>query len=259
MLLLGFLSIFSAISKLLAQGKPDLLHLKEKIIKISEPIWLVPRQQFLRPPQTVLRWQGGSREASLDFQFSYCSRYCVNDTKLQVVDSFSTCLSAKCLECSCEKPQCYLYNLCCPDKPDKDHLETDTISQDQRNKKSTEDASTSNPVFVDLPPEDSQSKVLERDSLHLQTPVCDDDVLFIRSCPSGYQDEEVRRKCEQNPKASESVHFDLEAIAHVTHPEMSLSFYNAYCAECNGFKKVNVLHLVSFSRIRTLSLVFIRK
>ena len=242
------------------------------------------------PVDTVLQWRADDSLSGLEFQQSYCSRFCVNETELAVLDTGADDLQGACVPCSCEKPKCYFYGICCPDMEQErvtdaeddqfgltpnqgpvdhtaiaqasrgpvDHTATaqaprgpvDHTATAQAPRGPVDHTATAQaprgPVdhtaIVQAPQGNVDHTATAQAPRALvgggivDMPVCDNSHYLVRSCPPGYYNGETKRKCELD--ITSLGHVTRRILTHVTDRVTSVSFYNAYCAECHGKNQV---------------------
>ncbi|GFO02580.1 G-protein coupled receptor mth [Plakobranchus ocellatus] len=172
-----------------------------------------------------LQWTGNTIEEALTFQYNYCSMFCADKKGFVLMDDKSYCLRAQCTFCSCDRPMCQLYGICCPDI---EEFETPDAEQGSHDEGRENGSSSPNSQVSEFPPEGTAAVT---GSIVTS---CEGNSLVIRRCPPGYPEGEARRKCEQEPAYKD---LTLETFTRVIDLDTNVTYFNAYCAECHGVKK----------------------
>ncbi|RUS84004.1 hypothetical protein EGW08_008226 [Elysia chlorotica] len=125
------------------------------------------------------------------------------------------------MPCSCEKPFCTFHNLCCPDKDHQD-LGTGNTDQAQPQGQSLEETLDSSRESVNQHFGGSDSPALSPGSAR-----CEGAVLFVRSCPARYRDEEssawdVSISCRHFQRVFQAT--DEDSFFHLSMQENSACF-----------------------------------
>ncbi|GFO46555.1 G-protein coupled receptor mth [Plakobranchus ocellatus] len=177
------------------------------------------------PKENNLQWTGNTIEEALMFQYNYCSKFCVDKTEFVMMDDKSDCLRAECTFCSCDRPMCQLYGICCPDVEEFESPDTEQGSHDEGHENGN---SSANSQMSEFPPEGTAT------APGSIVTSCERSSLVIRRCPPGYPEGEARRKCEQEPAYKD---LSLETFNRVIDLDTNVTYFNVYCAKCHGVKK----------------------
>ncbi|GFR88873.1 G-protein coupled receptor Mth2 [Elysia marginata] len=193
-----------------------------------------PMYTSLSKENSIMKWPGGTVEASVDFQLNFCAKFCVNDTELVVTDDDADCMKSTCVPCYCLKPWCYFYDLCCPDRDDDDPEASKIHAGDPYYSTPKGDGSRDHGSASEDQSVKDFKKVMVRDrNVHMS--ICQGGRLVNRHCPAGFTDEDIKKKCEQDVNAPTT-----KMLTRVTDRNTTASFYNAFCAVCNGFEEVDL-------------------
>ncbi|GFO04954.1 hypothetical protein PoB_003145900 [Plakobranchus ocellatus] len=150
----------------------------------EEEIIYRPKITIGIPKENNLQWTGNTMEEALTFQYNYCSKFCVDKTEFVMMDDKSDCLRAQCTFCSCDRPMCQLYGICCPDIEEFETPDTEQGSHDEGRENVN---SSPNSQAIKFPPEGTAA------ATGSIVTSCERNSLVIRRCPPGYPEGEVRR------------------------------------------------------------------
>ncbi|KAH9514392.1 hypothetical protein Btru_025088 [Bulinus truncatus] len=169
---------------------------------------------------------------SVSYQRSVCLQRCKNGNPVNIVNAHLACRSVECMPCSCERPACELYNLCCPDI-NEPYIPPPGLSGGLY----TVGPHTPLEPFSPTPPHPAEagnrSEDVGAEEMHFGCDISSgyNGFIYIRSCPSRFQNEIVARLCEQDLPSDE---ISADTITHVADKATGAVYRNKFCAECNG-------------------------
>lgn len=230
------------------------------------------------PPYKAITWSNSyiylwdkKKLSSREYQESFCPYRCKRGLMIKRKERHRYCTDVYCFPCSCQQPECQIYDICCPDitvpylsPPNKTLYSTNKTGQisfssdlNKINKLDQNDlfkvgmfaAHNSSGLQVDNAgnPENAHFKTTKDSEFVVSADVkvrpkleCYaqkyKNFVCIRSCHAAVKvSPEVIQKCESNIPEQE-VGFDTVAL--VTDNQTNVVYCNQYCAECNGVKQV---------------------
>ncbi|GFO38217.1 hypothetical protein PoB_006472200 [Plakobranchus ocellatus] len=184
------------------------------------------------------------------YQMSVCRKTCINGEPAKLY-TFK-CRTIDCYNCICDRPRCEIYGICCPEDPTglvfpelyekkkKEEGEEEEIlgaaielnqyphinDQDTRNNNPDKDHETKS----QLGPETNSSVVESARILKCSSNF--ESYIFVQSCPSDFNDSQIKKLCEEDHQPGADTTLDL--IARAVDIETNVLYYNKYCAQCNG-------------------------
>ena len=150
----------------------------------------------------------------------------------------SACPYVQCFDCMCEQPKCQLYGICCPsnekgqvssNKHENGHQGVD----EEMGTASAESASTSQGDADTESKHPVESPVIECETSGDQP----EGYLYVRSCPSHFRGSQTRDLCEKDYDPVTGT--TLDQFARVTDNVTKVTYFNWYCALCNGAVEVS--------------------
>lgn len=202
---------------------------------------------------------------SKTYQQSYCPTRCAEGEFVSLSRMEYWCPDTRCVPCYCARPQCEVYNNCCPDisepyfppeKPEDEAVIEEDVLDDNSTYKilnSTQQTTflssfTAKSATEFVTATSATSRREDKDAGYLgarQMPklFCDNysfdgSFLYIRSCsPNVRVSEKVRSGCETDV-SGDLITFDAIARAYTLRTDVV--YYNKDCAVCNGVEEVCV-------------------
>jgi hypothetical protein len=168
-----------------------------------------------------------------EYQITYCVRLCRGNNLIYIPQT-ELCPAIECFPCDCNKPVCEFYGTCCPDY-------RTSLPVNISNYKNLDDPTKfTNPVSTeDFYSSDTvMHQVANNSDIKF---ICDItknlNYLVIKSCPADYVfNRPERARCEEDVPISK---MDLETFLPVTDMITGRSYFNRYCAICNGVTNVS--------------------
>ncbi|KAK0055909.1 hypothetical protein Bpfe_014578 [Biomphalaria pfeifferi] len=194
------------------------------------------------PTSQPIKYMWDKKISPIDYQQSFCPQRCLNDEVVYINDISNRCPSLTCSKCSCQKPWCELYGICCPEisEPyfppqgllsglfsvfDMKDLVDDKIKKPRRyqvnSKKEVESSKFTGQLGCAL---DSDSSSF----------------YYIQSCFSTAS-EELIRQCQIDRRSPD---ITVDTITYAADNTSGSIYKNRFCAECNGAKQVVKFELI---------------
>ncbi|KAH9514455.1 hypothetical protein Btru_025303 [Bulinus truncatus] len=200
-----------------------------------------------------------------EFYRSYCPYRCRANQIVQTNNIHNMCPNIVCPECSCKKPECQFYGICCPEFSET----IDTVYADLRIP-GTQDIFYTYPQTLDnregsvevnwttllakfVPPPKLGCGYYTSFNIFEATLVpMNLTFLYIRSCPSDYSGiSDVVRQCEDEVPPDKVT---IDNFAWVEDLATGLVYRNHYCAICNGALQATTSHENQHHMCRFMSL-----
>ena len=165
------------------------------------------------------------------YQRKFCKKTC-RGLDEEISEEMS-CPNIRCFDCICERPACDVYGICCPTAYQKGNHREGNLSGKNEN--------TVNKSALKMSSNEERIQSVEFPVLKCEEFDEDKSYLYIQSCPSDFSDSQTRKLCEQDHDLSKGI--TLDQFARVTDTVTKVTYYNKYCALCNGANKVSFIHM----------------
>ncbi|GFR94299.1 adhesion G protein-coupled receptor L3 [Elysia marginata] len=170
---------------------------------------------------------------SEQYEKQFCGKTCVGQELRTPSDS---CQHVECFDCMCDRPTCEIYGICCPEN------EYVNSSSSLNGKRATSDVTMTNTESKNLGDftDGKREGPLELPMLKCETSEDGKETyLYIQSCPNHFKDLQTRDLCEQERDPEKDV--TLDQFARVTDVKTRVTYYNKYCAICNGVAEKQIV------------------